>query len=81
MANKRFGMVHSDVIYDPDLSIRAKGIYSVLCTFADRSRRCYPSIKTISELSGVSRRTVERIIKELEEKNYVTRKGRVFTLN
>ncbi len=73
-------MVHTEVIRDPDLSLRAKGMYALLCTFADKERMCFPSIKTLSELSGVTRRTTERTLKELEEKNYVKREGRKFRL-
>jgi len=76
----KFGVVHTEVIQDPTLSLRAKGVYSLLTTYADKKRNCYPAISTLAELSGVSRRTIERTLKELEEKNYVTRKGRVFTL-
>lgn len=74
----KFGVVHAEVIRDPGLSLRAKGIYALLCTFADKERVCFPSINTLSELSGVSRRTTERTLKELEEKNYVKREGRKF---
>jgi DNA-binding MarR family transcriptional regulator len=77
---QKFGIVHTEVIQDPNLSLRAKGVYALLATYADKQRTCYPAISTLAELSGVSRRTIERILKELEEKKYVTRKGRVFTL-
>lgn len=80
MANNKFGIVHTSVMHDPDLSIRAKGLYSILCTYADTNRECFPSISTLAELGGVSRRTIERILIELEEKNYVTRTGRTFKL-
>jgi len=75
---RKFGIVHADIVQDPGLSLRAKALYALLCTFLDKERRCYPSIKTLSELAGVNRRTVERIIKELEEKEHVRREGRVF---
>lgn len=80
MAEKKFGIVNTEVISDPDLSLRAKGVYALLCTYADKERVCFPSIKTLSELSGVGRRTIERTIKELEDKKYVTREGRRFRL-
>jgi DNA-binding MarR family transcriptional regulator len=80
MTGVKFGVVHTEVIRDPDLSLRAKGMYALLCTFADKERMCFPSIKTLSELSGVTRRTTERTLKELEEKNYVKREGRKFRL-
>jgi len=80
MADKQFGVVSTEVMRDLNLSLRAKGLYALLCTYAGKDRECYPAISTLSELSDVSRRTIERTLKELEDKNYVTRKGRVFTL-
>jgi len=80
MTGVQFGVVYAEVIRNPDLSLRAKGMYALLCTFADKERTCFPSIKTLSELSGVTRRTTERTLKELEEKEYVSRQGRKFRL-
>ena len=80
MANRKFGVVDTEVTQDPNLSLRAKGLYALLCTYADKDRRCFPSIATLAELSGVTRRTIERTLTELEEKTYVTRNGRFFTL-
>lgn len=75
---EKFGIVNSDIVGDPGLSLRAKGVYALLCTYANKERVCFPSIKTLSELSGVGRRTIERSLKELEDKKYVTRDGRHF---
>lgn len=80
MKDNKFGIAHTKVIHDVDLSLRAKGVYTILCTFADKDRTCFPKISTLAELAGVSRRTIERILKELEEKNYVKRTGRIFKL-
>lgn len=77
---KKFGLVHSDILQDPSLSIRAKGVYALLSTYANKDRECYPSNTTLSEMLGVSKRTLQRVLKELEEKDYVRRKGKVFTL-
>jgi len=76
----RFGIVDSEVLQDPSLSTTAKAVYSLLSTFANKNRVCFPSITHLSELLDVNRRTVERAIKELSSKNYVTKEGRNFTL-
>jgi DNA-binding MarR family transcriptional regulator len=76
----KFGIVDADVMQDPALSLRAKGLYGLLATFAGRDRRCFPSITRLAELSGVDRRTIERTLKELEEKGYVKRESREFLL-
>jgi DNA-binding MarR family transcriptional regulator len=77
---KRFGIVDLEVMQDPDLSLRAKGVYALLCTYANKDRICFPSITTLAEVCGVSRRTMERVIHELEQKSYVKREGRDFHL-
>lgn len=73
MSKKKFGIVIQEVIKDPDLSLKAKGLYSLLCCYANKERECWPKIDTLAEFSGVSRRTIERSLKELENKNYIKR--------
>ena len=72
----KFGIVNDKVIGDPELSLQAKGIYSILCTYANKNRKCFPSIATIADTANVSQRTVDRKIKELKNKNYVRRSGK-----
>jgi DNA-binding MarR family transcriptional regulator len=81
MKQSKFGLVDADVIQDSELSLRAKAIYALLCTYANRNRECYPSVSSLCNRTGVSRRTMERILKELTDKNYVTRRNKVFILN
>ena len=72
--------MNADVMQDPSLSLRAKGVYGLIATFANKDRECYPSITHLAELAGTGRRTIERAIKELETKNYVRRDKKTFTL-
>jgi Mn-dependent DtxR family transcriptional regulator len=76
----RFGIVDAEVLQDPSLSTTAKAVYSLLSTFANKNRVCFPSITHLSELLDVNRRTVERAIRELSNKNYVNKEGKNFTL-
>ena len=55
-----FGIVNKDVVTDPELSIQAKGVYAVICTYADKNRSCFPSINTIADLCDVHPRTIHR---------------------
>ena len=80
MVKKKFGIVYTEIIQDPDLSLRAKGLYAILCSYADKERKCYPSISTLAESAGVTRRTIERTLIELEQKDYVRRQGKYFHL-
>ncbi len=63
MAKNAYGIVNKNVIQDIQVSLRAKGLYALLSTYANKDRVCYPSISTLAELSNVSRRTIERALK------------------
>ena len=71
-----FGIVNKDVVTDPELSIQAKGVYAIICTFANKNRSCFPSINTIADLANTHPRTISRKLKELSSKGYIKRKGR-----
>lgn len=80
MYNKPFGIVNKEVLHDPELSIQAKGLYSLLCTYADKNRTCYPSINTLADLTNKSVRSISELIKELKQKNYLRRDRRKIIL-
>lgn len=77
---KRFGIVSQEVLQDPELSIQAKGLYSLLCTYADKNRECFPSINTLADHCNKSVRSISYLISELKNKKYLTRDGRIITL-
>ena len=74
--NYRFGIVSRSVITAPDLSMQAKCVYSALACYANKQRSCFPSISTLADDLNVSQRTIKRLIKELKDKDYITRVGR-----
>ena len=76
--NEQFGIVSKDILTDPELSLQAKAVYAILCTYCNKSRTCFPSINTIADLCDVNPRTISRKIKELKEKGYIIRIGRKF---
>lgn len=76
----KFGIVYREILEDPDLSVQAKGLYALLSCYADKQGRCFPKITTLAENTGLSRRTVQRLINELIEKEYVRRYKREFIL-
>jgi DNA-binding MarR family transcriptional regulator len=75
-SNYRFGIVSRDVITEPDLSLQAKAVYSILACYANKQRSCFPSISTLANDLNVSQRTIKRLIKELKEQGYAKRVGR-----
>jgi hypothetical protein len=72
---KRFGIVNYNVMTDPEVSIQAKGLYALLCCYANKSRTCYPSISTLADLSNKSTTQISVYIKELKTHNYIKRVG------
>ena len=77
---KKFGIVNQDVLQDQELSIQAKGLYSLLCTYADKERECFPSINTLADHCNMSTRYIDKLIKELKDKKYLRRNGRKIIL-
>ena len=77
----RFGIVSYEVISDPNLSVQAKALYSMLACYANKERTCWPSISTLSDDLNISQSsTTNRLIKELKTCNYIKRVGRKLTI-
>jgi DNA-binding MarR family transcriptional regulator len=72
----RFGIVSYEVISDPNLSVQAKALYSMLACYANKERTCWPSISTLSDDLNISQSSTNRLIKELKTCNYIQRIGR-----
>ena len=76
----RFGIVSYEVISDPNLSVQAKALYSMLACYANKERTCWPSISTLSDDLNISQSSTNRLIKELKTCNYIKRVGRRLTI-
>jgi len=65
-------------ILDADISPRAKNLYCILWTYADRKDgSCYPSVTTLSKRVGVSRANTHKLINELLDTGAITKQNRV----
>ena len=76
----RFGIVAYEVISDPNLSVQAKALYSMLACYANKERTCWPSISTLSDDLNISQSSTNRLITELKTCNYIIRVGRKLTI-
>jgi DNA-binding MarR family transcriptional regulator len=76
----RFGIVAYEVISDPNLSVQAKALYSMLACYANKERTCWPSISTLSDDLNISQSSTNRLIKELKTCNYIQRVGKKLTV-
>ena len=54
-------------IYQEDLPARSKLVYMYLKDRANKDGQCWPAIQTIGRDLGLSRSTVKRALKELEQ--------------
>jgi DNA-binding MarR family transcriptional regulator len=78
--SNRYGIVLYEVISDPNLSVQAKALYSMLACYANKERTCWPSISTLSDDLNISQSSTNRLIKELKTCNYIKRVGRRLTI-
>ena len=78
--SNRYGIVLYEVISDPNLSVQAKALYSMLACYANKERTCWPSISTLSDDLNISQSSTNRLIKELKTCNYIKRVGRKLTI-
>ena len=71
-----FTIVENVVIEDERLLPSEKLVYIVLSKFASQERCCFPSLSTISKLSGYSKSTVVRAINRLGHLGYLRKERR-----
>ncbi len=63
-----FGTVEKWVLTDPKLSISAKGLYALLCSFAGDKDNAFPGTDLLRYQLNISKDTLHKYIKELREK-------------
>lgn len=71
---KGFGQVSNDVMRDPELSLKDKGLYAYLCTFAgSQTNELIVSIYRMADECGTSPSTIKRSIETLQSKGIIDR--------
>ena len=69
-------MSYFQIIYQSDLSHRARAVYMYLKDRSDRNGRCWPGIKTIAAELGLSRSTVKRALDDLCRAGFLVKESR-----
>jgi hypothetical protein len=66
-----YAIIPADIRYDSELSDKAKLFYGEITCLANSSGVCFAGNSYFAELYGISERQVIKIIKLLEERNYI----------
>lgn len=56
--------------------MKAQVAWLALCSYADEDGHCFPSVNTMSELTGIGERTLHRGIEELITKHFIKKEQR-----
>ena len=67
-----YAIIPATVRYDAELPPNAKLLYGEITALANARGYCWASNKYFEELYSISDRTVQRIIKQLADKKYIT---------
>ena len=78
--NYRYGffMVDNEILdqYGAALGPYAFTVYSAICRYADRNGQCFPSVSTLSNVTGMSESSVHRALNTLEQQKLIYRTAR-----
>lgn len=69
-------MSRLSVLFDAELPSRAITVYLILNEYSNSNGNCYPSLKTLAQDSGLSKRTVQRAINDLVNAGFITKEQR-----
>lgn len=73
---RQFTMVYNDFIESEVLKADEKMIFIALKRFADDKGNCFPSLNKLVTVTGYSKRKVQDLIKNLEEKGVIGKENR-----
>lgn len=73
MATGRFSRLATAAVFDTRLDCGPLRVLAALATYADENGHCYPAVSTIANRLHLSRRTVQRHMRDLEALGYLVR--------
>lgn len=68
-----YSIIPSEVRYDNSLTANAKLLYAEITSLTNKTGECWASDQYFMSLYNVSRATIQRYLKQLEDKEYITR--------
>lgn len=73
-----FTIVYNDFLESNLLNSDEKMVFIVLKKFTDDNNNyCFPSLKKLSEITGISKRKIQNILAELEKKGVIIKENRI----
>lgn len=71
-----FTMIYHDFLESNLLTLYEKMVFIALKKFADSKNQCFPSLKKLADITKISKRKIQDILKELEKKHIIAIEGR-----
>ena len=66
-------MISRSIMLNPKIPVESKAIYSILAVFAGDKDRCFPTIKTLVEATGISKDRLYKYLNILCDSGIVER--------
>lgn len=76
MGKSRYAVMPSRVFSDPEITMTEMKVLGVICSHTDENSEAWPSQALIAEKTRAARETVNRALRRLEAKKYVTKYAR-----
>lgn len=66
-------IITAKVMHDKNLNHAEKLMFGILSGLADENGKCFPSNEWLSEVLGIKDRSIQEVIKKLEDSGYISR--------
>ena len=67
-----FIMIYHDFLESDLLTSHEKMVFIALKKFADSNNQCFPSLKKLADITRISKRKIQDILKSLEQKHIIS---------
>ena len=76
-----FARIPTEAALDPDISLNELRILALYAAHADRGGKCFPGLRRIGKMAGLSARGALKIYRRLEKRGYLRQTGKMPTSN
>lgn len=68
---KGYGKTDNRITRDPTLTMESRQLYTILASYSDKNRECYPSIDQLLRDTGISKDRLYKHMKILEQRGII----------